>query len=120
MATSRQRAEPCQRGGSPAARRRGADRGDPFPGSAIKHRPHRQARIFLELRFGDTWLLEVQLIELSLSRLRHQAGRARRTARPEWHAEADDCTETIRTQTRGLPGDSGAPIMADDDGRGGL
>src|SRR5262249_26091792 len=45
----------------------------------------------LELRFGNTRLLEVQLIELSLSRLRHQAGRARRTARPEWHAEADDC-----------------------------
>jgi hypothetical protein len=57
---------------------------------------------------------------LSLSRLRHQAGRARRTPRAEWHAEADDCAETIRAQTCGLPGDSRAPIMADNDGRGGL
>src|SRR5437016_3246963 len=50
----------------------------------------------------------------------HDACRPHRAARPEWHAERGNRAEAVGAQARRLPGDVGAPIMADDHGGPGL
>src|SRR5262249_21719416 len=99
-----------------AGRRGGARGGDSVPGCAEQHAANGRAWIALELGFGAARLLKIELIELSVLRARHCAGRLYLGARPKRHAQTDDGAEAIGTHERGLPGNGSAPVVTDNDG----
>src|SRR6266850_2719289 len=75
------------------------------------------ADIALKFCLGYPLRLEIELIENCVVGLGHDGGRTDGTTRPERHAQADDSTEAVRTQQRGMPGYGGAPVVAGDHGR---
>ena len=85
-------------------------------GSGIEQAADGDANVAFKFSFGNAGSLEIELIEDGLVVLTHHAGRAKREARPEWHAEADHGAEAIGAEERGRPGDRRAPIVAGDDG----
>jgi hypothetical protein len=58
--------------------------------------------------------LEVQLKELRVLGLGHNAGRTNGLSRYERHAETDHAAKAIGPQKRGVPRDGGAPVVSDD------
>ena len=62
-----------------------------------------------KLRLGDAWGLEVQLKELRVLGLGHNAGRTNRLPRNEWHAQTDHAAKAIEPQKRDVPRDGGNP-----------
>ena len=93
-----------------------AGRGHAIAGRPEQHVANGRARIAAQFRLRQPRLLEIELIELSILRARHQACRRRLAARPERYAERCHRPEAVGPRESRLPGDAGAPIMPDDDG----
>ncbi len=58
---------------------------------------------------------KIELVEDRVFGLRHHGRRTNRSARPEWHAKADDRAEAVGAQQRRMPRHDGTPIVAGDD-----
>ena len=72
------------------------------------------------LKFGlcHTWLLEIELIEYRIVRLRHEARRSRcsRLSGAVWDTEPDHASKAVRPDERGVPRHRCSPVVSDDDG----
>src|SRR6266851_8930340 len=84
--------------------------------SAPEQGSHRQADIALELGLGYAGLLKILPVEIGNPAFA-QAIERPATATERWgNAQAGDGCENIRAEYRRVPGNGGAPIMADNDG----
>ena len=79
---------------------------------SVQHTAQESARVALQIRFGDTGRLEVQLIEHRILGLRHHRGGTHRRARPERHTERHHRPEAIRAEQRRVPCDRSTPVVA--------
>ena len=71
--------------------------------------------VVLEFGLGHTRGLEIELIEDRVVGLRHDGGRADRTAWPERDTEADHAAEAVGAQQRCMPRHRRAPVVTGDD-----
>src|ERR1700730_9855625 len=85
-----------------------------FPRSRVEEAANAQTDIALELPFGDAWGLEVELKELRVLGLGHNACGRNGWSRSERHAQTDHAAKAIGPQKGGVPRDGGAPIVSDD------
>ena len=80
-------------------------------GAPVEELANRAARVLFEFRFRVTGLLKVELIEVRIGCLRHQARGSVGAAWPKGHAQADDRPESVRAQQRRMPGHRRPPVV---------